>query len=223
MKHWLQLSSSSALISFLPLFFTDHLVGSRRDGRRGVADIGQESNCRILVKYDPKSKMNHPMSIHFLANSSTSAVRDLHDAREEVQKLLVQRIGPVDPGCAGRLLYEVAHSCWGPHRPEGSRSGAVRVRDPIGRGYDVMSLIELPSIRYSDGKVAHHASFLDKYASQLDEHDCFMEICAKKFTPVYICDPYVLVRGKTWQSVDLAVEIVNRAIWDHMAFCDCSL
>ncbi|KAL9187303.1 hypothetical protein ACHAXT_001406 [Thalassiosira profunda] len=199
-----------------------HLIGSKRDGRKGVADIGKESkNCRIYVKYDPKSKVDHPMSIHFLANSRTSAVRDLHDLREAVQTLLVQFIGPFDPGCAGRLLYEVARSCWGPHRPEGSRSRAVCVRDPIARGYDVMSLVELPSIRYSDGKVAHHASFLDKYAAQLDEHDCFVEICAKKFTPVTFCDPYALVRGKTWQDVDLAVDIVNRAIWDHVAYCDC--
>ena len=126
-------------------------------------------------------------------------------ALQKVDELLLDYLDYVgDPGAKGRMTYEVAASCPGPHRPTDSTSNAVGWNSP--NGYVFLSLIELPS-GYNYGSEGLRTKLLS-VASHLG---CFVKI----YGDVKHCDPYVLVNGKTWENVDEAVEIVRDSIESH--------
>jgi hypothetical protein len=123
-------------------------------------------------------------------------------ALQQVDELLSGYLDYVgDPGAKGRMTYEVAASCPGPHRPTDSTSNAVGWNSP--NGYVFLSLIELP-LGYTYGS----ESLRTKLLSVASHLGCFVKI----YGDVKHCDPYVLVHGKTWGNVDEAVKIVRGII-----------
>mmetsp|Transcript_23246 Transcript_23246/g.50371 ORF Transcript_23246/g.50371 Transcript_23246/m.50371 type:complete len:186 (+) Transcript_23246:583-1140(+) len=183
-------------------------------------------NCNIGVNYNkgsPKYRDNKPVAPIYItvnARSHSSALRDLDNAREGIQELLVGYMDVVqDGGSKGRLFHDIASSCKGDHRPRDSTSNAVRSKDP--RGFDnFMSVVELPS-----HAGAFHAKYiLQKYVLvQIRSLNCFIKICGNDFgVPLKYCDAHVLVTGLHWQGVDGAVEIVNDVIRRHMGDCSCT-
>mmetsp|Transcript_26006 Transcript_26006/g.47821 ORF Transcript_26006/g.47821 Transcript_26006/m.47821 type:complete len:463 (-) Transcript_26006:115-1503(-) len=193
------------------LFFG--LIGSKRENRTGIQDIGRKTNCRIVINFDPDTRGTKPtapitISIDTLSRGS-SALRDLHDAREKIQELLLCFLDHIDDhGAKGRLIYEVASSCWGAHRPKDSTSRAVVCAN------EVISIVDLPFV-VENGKRKVHAAFLltSGVLASVRRYDCFIKVCGDGFRiEVKSCAPYVLVQGKSWQSVDRAVEIVRGKI-----------
>ena len=123
-------------------------------------------------------------------------------ALQKVDELLLDYLDYVgDPVAKGRMTYEVAASCPGPHRPTDSTSNAVGWNSP--NGYVFLSLIELP-LGYTYGS----ESLRTKLLSVASHLGCFVKI----YGDVKHCDPYVLVHGKTWGNVDEAVKIVRGII-----------
>ena len=127
-------------------------------------------------------------------------------ALQKVDELLLDYLDLVgDPGAKGRMTYEVAASCPGPHRPTDSTSNAVGWKSP--NGYVFLSLIELPlGCNYGS------ETFCTKLLSVASHLGCFVKI----YGDVKHCNPYVLVNGKTWGNVpDEAVEKVRGIIESH--------
>ena len=123
-------------------------------------------------------------------------------ALQKVDELLSGYLDYVgDPVAKGRMTYEVAASCPGPHRPADSTSNAVGWNSP--NGYVFLSLIELP-LGYNYGS----ESLRTKLLSVASHLGCFVKI----YGDVKHCDPYVLVNGKTWGNVDEAVKIIRGII-----------
>ena len=208
--------------------------------RRTVSNVEGETNTEISVNLDRAFNRGNnptaPMTITVNANSRLSALRDLNDAREKVQELLLSYTDVIDWGAKGRLIYEVASSCSGPHRPLDSRSRAVKVRDPFGAYQDFMSLVELPFFQARPGgKKSFHAAFLLRadLLSSLRDLGCYIKVCLDGYTirigstetPIQVrhCDAYMLVLANSWQAIDQAVEIVNERIKEHVRRCDCAL
>jgi hypothetical protein len=126
-------------------------------------------------------------------------------ALQQIDELLLDYLDLVgDPGAKGRMTYEVAASCPGPHRPTDSTSNAIGWKSP--NGYVFLSLIELPL-------GCNHGSetFCTKLLSVASHLGCFVKI----YGDVKHCNPYVLVNGKTWGNVDEAVEKVRGIIESH--------
>ena len=144
---------------------------------------------------------------------------DLHrltDAREKVQDLLLDYLDYIDdPGAKGRLSYETALSCTGCHRPVDSTSCAVQWKGPNWSGF--ISLVELP--KCNEGRLFNGSTILDEQEGQnIQRLGCSIKIYGDAFgVPLKYCDPYLLVSGGTWQTVDKAVEIVRNAISNHYA------
>jgi hypothetical protein len=153
---------------------------------------------------------------------SFSAVQRIDDAREKLQELVLDYMDFIgDPGAKGRLFYEVASSCTGPHCPEESTSYAVGWRGPNG-GF--LSLVELPFVLH-DGIRSFHAHMI--LQTQNNQHmkrlGCSIKVYGDDYgVPLKYCDPYALVSGGSWQDVDEAVEIVRDAIKTHMRVCSCT-
>ena len=141
----------------------------------------------------------------------------LDEAREKLQELLMHYLDFIgDSAAKGRLTYEVASSCTGPHRPKESTSNAVGWRGPNGPGY--LSLVELP-FEFHNGIRSFHAQMI--LQTQKNQHmkrlGCLIKIYGDDFgAPLKYCDPYALVSGGSWQNVDIAVEIVRDALKTHM-------
>jgi hypothetical protein len=229
----------------LVFFLTVHLIGSKKDldyrHRRTVSNVEQETNTEIAVNLDRAFNRGNsptaPITITVNANSRLSALRDLNDARLGIQGLLLNYVDFIDWGAKGRLIYEVASSCSGPHRPLDSTSRAVKARDPFGATYHFMSLVELPFVQARPGgKKSFHAAFLlnPPVLSSLRELGCYIKVCADGYkirigsnpdTPIQVrhCEAYMLVLGDSWQTIDRAVEIVNGWITAHVGRCDCAL
>ena len=147
----------------------------------------------------------------------------LDEAREKLQELLMHYLDFIDDSAAkGRLTYEVASSCTGPHRPKESTSNAVGWRGPNGPGF--LSLVELPFV-FHDGIRSFHAHRI--LQTQKTQHmkrlGCLIKIYGDDFgAPLKYCDPYALLSGGSWQNVDEAVEIVRDALKRHMSTCSCT-
>eukprot|EP00581_Thalassiosira_minuscula_P012804 CAMPEP_0183714476 /NCGR_PEP_ID=MMETSP0737-20130205/8973_1 /TAXON_ID=385413 /ORGANISM="Thalassiosira miniscula, Strain CCMP1093" /LENGTH=515 /DNA_ID=CAMNT_0025943407 /DNA_START=99 /DNA_END=1642 /DNA_ORIENTATION=- len=198
-----------------------HLIGSKHEGKRGkrtVANIGHETNCRITVNFSrsPSRRENIPCPpITLTVESSSrnmSAFRFLDDAREKILELLLDYMDAIgDAGSKGKLLHEVASSCTtGDHRPRDSTSCAVRANGTY------VSLVELP---YSSKERRFHiGSLLERHIlGHIKSMRCILKICGKEFrVPLQFCDPHVIVTGQHWKDVDRATELVKDTIAQHM-------
>eukprot|EP00580_Thalassiosira_gravida_P021337 CAMPEP_0201677892 /NCGR_PEP_ID=MMETSP0494-20130426/45045_1 /ASSEMBLY_ACC=CAM_ASM_000839 /TAXON_ID=420259 /ORGANISM="Thalassiosira gravida, Strain GMp14c1" /LENGTH=555 /DNA_ID=CAMNT_0048160945 /DNA_START=209 /DNA_END=1872 /DNA_ORIENTATION=+ len=127
---WLQRDRTNQL----SLFF--HLIGSKHDDKRGnrtIKDIEREANVDIRVNFLDNRKqtgiIRHPITLAITSRSRSSGMRDVHCAREQIQDLLLDFVGR--DGSRGRLVYDVANSCDGDHRPANSTSRCVRAKDPF--------------------------------------------------------------------------------------------
>ena len=209
------------------LFSTVHLIGSKREKRRGLSDIGPETNSHVkVVNFNPDSHIDQPpMIVTVDAFSSIDAPRDHRMAREKITDLLLVYMDIHRDGSKGRLVYEIAAGCPGPHRPNNSSSRAVNVKNPFDQGRSsFISIVELPFELYH-GRREFHASYLLDY--RLREHiqkntGCSIRVCGDDFdVPTRYCDPYVLVFGRSFKDVDQAVYIVKDDIRKHIRKCVC--
>ena len=209
----------------------DYLIGSRQEGRIGVSDIGRETHCRIAVNFNPNSRGSDPtapMTISFNAYSryhGASAQRVLYDARDRVHQLLAGYMDLInDWGGKGRLIYDVASSFPGKHRPEESTSRAIYAKNPFSGWWNFISLVELPFKISGDGCKSYHAAFLlrSTVLAKCKQHNCYVNVCMNGFKiPVKSCAPYLLVVGNSWQMVDIVVDIINETNQEHVDSCSC--
>eukprot|EP00585_Thalassiosira_rotula_P002180 CAMPEP_0196151368 /NCGR_PEP_ID=MMETSP0910-20130528/33550_1 /TAXON_ID=49265 /ORGANISM="Thalassiosira rotula, Strain GSO102" /LENGTH=545 /DNA_ID=CAMNT_0041414729 /DNA_START=124 /DNA_END=1758 /DNA_ORIENTATION=- len=212
--NWLQRDQTNQL----SLFF--HLIGSKHDDKRGnrtIKDVEIESNVNIRVNFLDKGNnkaKRHPITVCITSRSRSSAVRDVHDARKRIQDLLLDFVG--HDGSRGRLVYDVASSCGGPHRPAHSTSRCVKAKDPFDntdKSREVfMTLVHLP-FEYvpNSGCVKKFCVDFLLTSSLLtyvwNEMNCYVKAAYNgSGIPVTRCYPYLLVMGKAWRDVDQAVE-----------------
>jgi len=135
-------------------------------------------------------------------------------------------------GSKGRLVYEMAVCCGGPHRPKASTSDAVQVKNPFDHDkYVFVSVLNLPFAHFN-GRRDYHVSYLLNSHIQdriRKETGCFLGLCGNgdeyDFHTQH-CNPYVFVvagSSHDWQGVDRAVSSVKDIIIRHMESCTCSL
>mmetsp|Transcript_14836 Transcript_14836/g.21058 ORF Transcript_14836/g.21058 Transcript_14836/m.21058 type:complete len:455 (-) Transcript_14836:10-1374(-) len=192
-----------------------HLLGRSSDGRLGcnMKRIRDETQCKIAVCWDEK-----PIVIKIFAKNSkmvskTNLFPVLKRVRLIIQDLLLRFIG--NDGSRGRLVYEIAKSCSGSHRPNKSTSNAVRDINPFHTDYSsesYISIVDIPNDFVREGK--HHQLHMALVGSIRDV-GCKMDIVADGFTHnSNLCEPYVLVYGATskFQDVDRAVKMVEDKI-----------
>mmetsp|Transcript_30474 Transcript_30474/g.56294 ORF Transcript_30474/g.56294 Transcript_30474/m.56294 type:complete len:523 (+) Transcript_30474:104-1672(+) len=212
------------------LFF--HLIGSKRfdeRGQRTVKSIGRETNCGIRVNSNHR-EINHPLApivITVDAFTRKSALRDLTYARLKLQELLLDYVG--NDGSRGRLIYELALSCWGAHRPKKSTCNAVNARDPFDGdrwGNKFMTILALPYHSSGGRKVYHDAKLLTAHALARirNEAKSYIKLVGDEFrVPVKFCEPYVFVVASSLKDIDKAAEIVREVIDKHVQLCSCKL
>lgn len=185
----------------------------------------QETNCIVTIDFNPR---NLSMKISAYAMSN---IRDLDIAREKIQDLLVNYLDCIgDPDSKGRLVWEVASNCHGPHRPIESTSSAVRVRDLYSwrdhRGKDYgsgpfLSLVELP-FEFKQGRKNFHGGYIlsNPFLNEINRRRCWLKVLGDQFNvPVNSCDPFVIVTGGCWRDVDECVKILKDVILQHMHRC----
>jgi len=205
---WLQKDRSSQR----NLFF--HLLGKGDNINR----INQESQCRVHLEM--KDAVFAPMKIFIEALRNSTAQQDLLLARQMIQDLFLDYVG--NDGCRGRLLCEIAQSCWGPHRPSNSTSSAVRNVNPfLDNRLTYMSIVEMSYEEHMNEKSFHAAHILHKpLLCDITNLGCDLILVAKGFrTSTNKCDPYVFVYGRKYQDVDKAVQLVKEKIRDHQHVC----
>mmetsp|Transcript_3832 Transcript_3832/g.7182 ORF Transcript_3832/g.7182 Transcript_3832/m.7182 type:complete len:560 (+) Transcript_3832:185-1864(+) len=210
-----------------------HLIGSKHvdQGRKKtVADIERESNCDIQVNL-PSSSLVHDKhtttgSVTITVNAISKkglALRDLTDARRKIQELLLDYVG--NDGCKGLLVYELASSCWGAHRPKSSTCHAITASDPFDGDNRLRSItaLKLPFDVDSEGRKSYHASyllntnFLGRLRHQTLSH---IRVVGDEFrVPCKRCDPYVLVVANSFKGCDKAAGMVQEQIHKHQQSC----
>jgi hypothetical protein len=190
----------------------NHLLGSNERRWRGynMRKICKETQCRVSIDWDEEGDSLIPMIINIFDPKTAAEKRFncLQRARRMIQHLLLEFVG--NDGSQGRLVYEIASSCSGSHRPTKSTSNAVREINPL--SHDVrsvfMSIIDLPY-----DYVEHHS------LRQVEAFGCQLNIVAAAhqftdgFTTTNLCDPYVLVSvKKNYENVDKAVKMLKTMI-----------
>ena len=80
-----------------------------------------------------------------------------------------------------------------------------------------MSVVELPYKVTKAGKSVHAAYLLSRETlHSIQASGAYIRVVATEFKiPTKLCEPYVLVCGKSYESVDRAVDIVKFAIRSH--------
>lgn len=191
-----------------------------------MKDIGQQSNCAIVVNYNSPGPRNctgipaAPITLTIRSRCRLPVLRDLDHAREMIIALLSDHMDAInDGGAKGKMMYEVASSCSGEHRPRDSTSRAVRV------GGNFISLVELP---FASEQRGYHAGYLlSRFilrVKEMKESRCILRICGDDYNvPLKSCNPHVIVTGRHWQDVDRVVEMVKDEIENHMRQCSCAL
>ena len=181
--------------------------------------IRKRMECKIARDFDRADLIERDLRT---AGVSLNDGR-IDDAREKLQELVLDYMDFIgDPGAKGRLFYEVASSCTGPHCPEESTSHAVGWRGPNGCGF--LSLVELPFVLH-DGIRSFHAHMIlqTQNNQRVKRLGCSIKVYGDDFgVPLKYCDPYALVSGGSWRDVDEAVAIVREAINMHMSTCVCT-
>ena len=194
-----------------------------------MKSIGRETNTGIRVNSNHQT--NHPLapitiSVDAFSDSAGLRLRDLTEARRKLQELLLDYVG--NDGSRGRLIYELALSCWGAHRPKKSTCNAIKARDPFDgdSGLRSITVLALP-YHFSGGRRVYHAAPLLKanlLARIRNEANSYIKVVGDEFrVPVKFCDPYVLVVGNCYQDVDKAAEIVRGVIDKHVQYCSLKL
>lgn len=198
------------------LFF--HLIGKHRERSENIIKrINQESQCRVHV--DMKNDVFVPIKINVEPLNVSTAQQDLFRARQMLQDLFLEYVG--NDGCRGRLVCEIAQSCWGAHRPSLSTSNAVKDINPLldNRMVRYMSIVELSYEEHT--REFHAAHILHKpLLREITGLGCDLILVAKGFRiSTNACDPYVFVYGRQYQDVDKAVQLVKKKIKQHQHVC----
>jgi hypothetical protein len=197
------------------LFF--HLLG----GGQNINRINRESRCRVNIKMN--NDTFEPLKIHLDTPQSNAALKDLKIARRMIQDLFLEYVG--NDGARGRLIYEIASSCSGAHRPNSSTSNAVREVNPLVEDLveRYMSIVEVSyELTTPNGEKSFHAAHIlhKPFLAEIAGLGCDLILVADGFRiPTRLCDPYVLVYGKTYQDVDRAVDMVKHKIRQHQQVC----
>jgi len=227
---WLQRDSNSQRV----LFFS--LIGSKRSFRKGVVQIGKETDCFLKVNYNDSADpyiLQPPMSIT-ITMYPLSPPRALDVAYEKIQQLLITHCYQIgDAGSSGRCVYDVAKSC-GLVVSESRHNVAIvgqlgfDENDPwsLTRAGEVfLCLVELPFLVENGRKVYHARCVLQhKVLCKVGGLGCLLRLFADGFgIAVNSCEPYATISGQTWQAVDQAVAIVKEAIDHHTKSCGCSV
>lgn len=226
---WLQKDrqSQKRLFFFLIGKSNDCIGGPRkyplgpRDRSERIRRINQESNCRVHV--DMKKDVFVPLKIHVEPLNAPTVQQDLCRARQLLQDLLLDYVG--NDGCRGRLLYEIAQSCWGAHRPSVSTSNAVKDVNPL-LDNPMTTFMSIVEISYEENnnrkeKSFHAAHILHKpLLHDISALGCDLMLVAEGFRcSTNLCEPYVFVYGRRYQDVDKAVQIVKGKIREHQRVC----
>lgn len=195
-----------------------HLVGSKHNDKRwkrSVIHIQRETNCFITVNLLHRRVLAPPITITVEARSHTALNLRLDEAREKIIQLLLDYLDFIrDENAKSLLIYDVASSCRGNHRPAESTSCAVRVKDPSGLDCFV-SILDLP-VEYAEGV---RPNVLGKVKNLTN---CTVRVCGNHFkVPLVNCKPHVIVSGLRWQDVDRAVEILKDEARRHASNCSC--
>ena len=180
-----------------------------------MREIGRETTCRIAIAFDPDAPGTDAADpITITIDPYDGSLSRCHDACVKITGLLASYLQNMNAwGAKGRLIYEIASRCQGPHRIHDSTSGAVEALSPYGeRGRDkFISLVELPDINCAK----HLLNW--KVMKRIRETGCYLSVCCRGYNiPVWICDPYVLLQGDSWQGVDRGVKI-TREILDEQS------
>jgi hypothetical protein len=149
-----------------------------------------------------------PMTIDIDQRSAT-AQSDVAFARRKIEEILLMwsPSSSSDPyirndGSKGRLLYEIAAQCEGPHRPIESTSKAVMQRNPFDdyQKECFMSLLELPC-KFQIDQQKHLVTIIERQTG------CSLKFVGNDYgIPTRYCEPYLLVLGPHWSNVDQAAE-----------------
>lgn len=222
------------------LCLTDHLVGTKHCNHDNVSRVRQDTNCRIITNYDgslvgTKGVPTKPITIdigHPMQHIKSSRVCITVRRRLEDILMNFRPTSPSDPaikedGSKGRLLYEIAASCGGPHRPNGSTSRAVNQLNPFdpNQKHCYMSILELPYTGSGSNKIFHGRFLLENKVSENVKNltGCSFKVIGDEFGPIArYCDPYILILGQQWAKVDKAVVILANEIRKHSIDCGCS-
>ena len=192
----------------------------------------------MIVNFEATANQRMPdkpisIDIEHLNINAKTVPRDLALARRKIEDIL-QRFSfsglPVikDDGSQARLLYEIAASCHGDHRPTGSKFNVVQQVNPfdVNQKRRYMSILELPFTVNRFNKMFHGHFLLDKIDRVKKQTGCSFKVVGDDFgVPVLYCDPYVLVWGSVheFSKVDEAVEMLRNEIWRHQKSCACLL
>ena len=114
-----------------------------------------------------------------------------------------------------RLLYEMAICHDGPH--VGSTSRVVETRDIFG-GMSFITIIDIP-FEIHEERIMYSHLFNSFVTDRIQYLECCIKHCGdgnEYDLKTQFCDPFVLVMGRKWQSVDEAASIVKNAMGVHM-------
>jgi len=214
---WLQKDRASQR----SLFF--HIIGANGCNTKRIE---HEARCKVHIVTSEEAGPFVPMKIYVDAMNVSTALRDLKVARQMIQSILLKCVG--DDGSRGRLIYEVAQSCWGAHRPNQSTSNAVKDFNPLYNSEQqvFMSVVEFPFVCEEGGKKIFHAAqnVLRKGSlAKIQASGCFVLVVKNGYRiSTDKSDPYVFVYGQTYRGVDKAVDTVKHVIRGHQRTCSCN-
>lgn len=186
-----------------------------------MSSIGKETNCRVTVNFSPHHPSDDPITITIDACSQTGALRDLTMARQKIESLMLGYLNIYNDGSKGRLVYDIALSCKGAHRPNNSTSRAVNTKSPFDGRYTWMTVLELP-FRGENGRREYHTKYLldSRLLGDIKNAGCAIKLCGGECgIPTKQCNPYVWLTGTNSKTVDQAAAMIKDAIKCHMDKC----
>lgn len=191
----------------------------------------KEANCNMIVHRN--SDTTKRLSIEVTHLKDAPASKEFIIARRMIQEILLKfqlpGLPPIgEDGSRGRLIYGIANSCAGAHRPRESQSHAVTQQmHPFGeKGSVCISLVEFPTVM-DGGRKCFRGQCLNKdwfHSNIRNRTHCSMYLCGDEFNmSTKYGDPYVLLVGKPqgWRDVDEAVRMVIDEIRKHQRNCNC--
>ena len=200
--------------------FAAHLYGPSDNPH--YKQMRKQANCNMLVHRNGGT--NRIMTIRVTLMNQGTGAKEFNIARQMIQNILFGFKLPGKPpiyedGSRGRLVYEIARSCRGSHRPGGSTSHAVtHQRDPFNTNATCsMSLVELPSdVGHDRWKHLQKSRVIES----VQKTGCSMKLCGDELNcPVNYGNPYIFVASGSatnWRDVDRAVELIKAEIRKHI-------